>query len=198
MARYQDLSDDELIILLKQSDEQALSALYFRYWDKLLLAAANRLETPEEAEEVVQDIFVSLWNRRHQLILRHRLSTYLAVAVKYPVIDVMDKRYRLRNRQQENEHLEIAYLSPSADAYLLEKELISRIEASISGLPEKCRIVFKLSRQEGKSNKQIAAEMNITESTVEKHLTKALKDIRSDLAVALPAFMLLLAEQSIH
>lgn len=189
---YRALSDDQLILLLKENNQLALSELYLRYWDKLFAVACKKLADPAEAEEIVQDIFVSLWERRKQLELRYQLCTYLAVAVKYRVINIMDKHYRERSREEAGS-LEVAYLSPAADEYVLEKELVDRIEASISALPEKCRIVFRLSREEGLTNKQIAARMDVTESTVEKHMTKALKDIRSNLGITLPALLLLVA-----
>jgi RNA polymerase sigma-70 factor (ECF subfamily) len=75
-------NDHELVRLLKQSDQEAMREIYDRYWDKLLAVAVNRLSIEEEAEECVQDVFLSLWKRREGLVLKHELSTYLWVAVK--------------------------------------------------------------------------------------------------------------------
>lgn len=195
MPPYKDLSDNDLVLLLKDGSEQALSALYLRYWDKLLTVATNRLDDPETAEECVQDVFFRLWQRRESLALSHSLATYLAVAVKYRVINVMDKQYRLRNRIEQSYIGTTEASSLSAEDYLLEKELMERIAASVNKLPEKCRIVFKLSREQGLTHKQIAAELDIAEKTVEAHISKALKDIRGDLAIALPAFMAYIISQ---
>jgi len=180
MPDYSKQSDLQLVALLKQGEEQALSELYMRYWDKLLVVAANHLDSPEEAEEVLQDIFFSLWQRRETLALKYSLATYLSVAVKYRIINLMDKQYRLRHKM-ESRIADAELLSPSAETGLLEKELMEQIAAAVKRLPEKCRIVFTMSREQGLSHKQIAAELNISEKTVTNHLTKAMKDLKDGL-----------------
>ena len=195
MAVFSSLPDDELVLLLKGGSEPALTALYLRYWDRLLTVATNRLDNHEEAEECVQDVFFRLWQRREDLQLSHSLVTYLAVAVKYRVINAMDKLYRLRNRW-ESSYADLAkYEVFSAEDYLLEKELKEQIAGSINKLPEKCRIVFKLSREQGLTYKQIAADLDISEKTVEAHISKAMKDIRGNLAVTIPAFVAYIISQ---
>jgi RNA polymerase sigma-70 factor (family 1) len=195
MAALSSLPDNELVLLLKEGSEPALTALYLRYWDKLLSVAINRLDDPQEAEECVQDVFFRLWQRREELQLSHNLATYLAVAVKYRVINAMDKQYRLRNRMERSYSNLARHQVFSAEDYLLEKELQEQITASINKLPEKCRIVFKLSREQGLTHKQIAEELDIAEKTVEAHISKAIKDIRSNLAVAVPVFVAYIISQ---
>jgi RNA polymerase sigma-70 factor (family 1) len=195
MAALTSLSDNELVLLLKEGSESTLTALYQRYWDKLLTVATNRLDDPQEAEECVQDVFFRLWQRRGDFQLSHSLATYLAVAVKYRVINAMDKQYRLRNRMERSYSDLVKYQVFSAEDYLLEKELKEQITASINKLLEKCRIVFKLSREQGLTHKQIASELDIAEKTVEAHISKALKDICGNLAVTLPAFMAYIISQ---
>lgn len=187
MSLYSKYSDEELIGLLKSNQQKALSALYSRYWDKMLVVALNRLDDLEIAEECVQNVFLSLWKRRDQLVLSSALSTYLAVAVKYQVIKQMDKQYR---RQPSDDFVYfLSNESPSADAYVLEKELIEKIAQAVECLPEKCRIVFKMSREDNMTNKQIASNLGLSEKTVEAHITKAIKSLRSDLAMLSPVLM---------
>lgn len=185
---YNTCSDHELIALLKQDHQEALTEIYNRYWDKLLAVASNRLDVEEEAEECVQDVFLSLWKRRNELVLKHALSTYLWIAVKYQVINRLDKRYAKRNMQTIDLVEKVDVWSP--EVYLLEKELMERIEISVRQLPEKCRMIYRMSRDEGKSNKEISKALNISEKTVEGHITKALKDIRSNLNEVVPAFII--------
>lgn len=196
MAVYGSYNDQELILLLKEDNQEAMTEIYDRYWLKLLSVAKNRLSVQEEAEECVQDVFLSLWKRRNSIVLKHALSTYLWIAIKYQVINRLDKRYARRNIQtiQLTDNNSI----PSPEVYLLEKELMERIEMSISQLPEKCRIVYRMSREDGKSNKEISAEMNISEKTVEGHITKALKDIRTDLLIFFPAFIVFAILNDMH
>ena len=194
MNFYKDLSDAVLVNLLKDGDEKALSALFNRYWDKMLVVACKRLDEPEEAEEIVQDIFFRLWQHRASLELRHSFATYLAVAVKYRVINKLDQLYRLHQRA-EHAALYTDQFSPSPEEHILEQEMQQQIESSIKQLPEKCRIIFGMSRQQGLTYKQIAAELEISEKTVEAHMSKALKDIRSSLTITLPAVMMYLLEK---
>src|SRR3546814_6812272 len=92
MPDYNDATDNDLLLLLKSNDEAAFTALYERYWKKLFVVASYRVGTLGEAEEIVQDIFMALWNRRHSLVLTSDLAKYLAVSVKYRVIKTLDKR----------------------------------------------------------------------------------------------------------
>nr|WP_199078244.1 RNA polymerase sigma-70 factor [Pedobacter sp. ASV19] len=185
---YKVLSDVKLVELLKQDDQLALTELYYRYWDKLLAVACHRLNEPLEAEEVVQDIFFRLWQHRHSLELKFTLSTYLAAAVKYRIINVLDHLYRKRNREAQLPDYSLL-TEPSAEEYLFEQELRLRIEATVKSLPEKCQIIFRMSREEGKTYKQIAAELDIAEKTVEAHMSKALKEIRTNLGIIAPALL---------
>lgn len=189
MNKHKVLSDIELLHRLKQGDEIALTLLYNRYWDKLLAVACHRLNDPEAAEEIVQDVFISLWHRRQQLDIKFTLHTYLSVAVKYKIINEMDKQHRLRSKEQSI--LKMVQTEPSAEEYIFERELWERIEANVKQLPEKCQIVFRMSREEGLTNKQIASTLGVAEKTVEAHMSKALREIKGNLAVIAPPFMLL-------
>lgn len=192
MKAYRDLPDNELMELLKSDDQQALSALYYRYWDRLFSVATHQLSNPEIAEECVHDIFISLWNKRYDLKLKYSLATYLAVSVKYVVLRHRSNLHRMKYHLDQSANGIIECLSPSADHLILEKELFSSIEAAIEKLPEKCRIVFRMAKQEGKTHKQIAAELGIAEKTIEAHLSKAMKDLRSNLSGLPPAIIILL------
>lgn len=184
MNLYNHHSDIELIDLMKHDHQQALSALYFRYWDKLLVIAGNRLDNLAIAEECVQDVFCSLWKRRHELELHHSLATYLAVSVKYQVIKQMDKQYR-QHEAKKTAYFTTEYAVP-ADEYVFAKEMTERIAGAIAQLPDKCSIVFKMSREQGMTNKQIAKELEIAEKTVEAHISKAIRVLRNDLATFSP------------
>lgn len=190
MDSYIELTDIELVSLLKNGDEAAFTEIYNRYWDKLFAVAYQRVDVESEAEEIVQDVFLSLWNRRMQLELSHTISTYLSVAVKYQVINKMSRWHRQKihlgtviDREQGVE---------STDLWFNEKELRQQLELIVDTLPQKCRIVFLMSREEGKSTKQISESLQISEKTVEAHITKALKEIKSSLNIALPVLLYLL------
>lgn len=185
LQKYKELPDEVLVEHLRMDDKRAFTALYERYWERLFHVAAQTLDSAEEAEECVQDIFYSLWSRREALELKHSIHTYLSVAVKYKVIDRLNKKHK--NKQMLAEAIQFMVTdAPCAESYLLEKELLVKLERTISLLPEKCRIVYQLSREKGKSHKQIAEELQISEKTVNNHLVRALRDIKDSITSVIP------------
>ncbi|MBK1440207.1 RNA polymerase sigma-70 factor [Parapedobacter sp. ISTM3] len=189
---YTDYNDDELVMLLKQSKQKALVAIYNRYWDKLFVVAANLLGSAEEAEECVQNVFVGLWNRRETIQLSHTLNTYLSVAVKYQSLSAMARN----QRRQEVVHQE-EWTDPmeavSPESAFIAKELRQRIEQSINRLPPQCQLVFRMSREQDMSVKAIAEALNLSENTVKMHLKNANKKLRNDLLAFLPLMLALIA-----
>src|ERR1700754_4671967 len=162
MPNYTILNDKELIILLSSDDMQAFTEIYNRYWKKLFSIAANKIQDLDDAEEIVQDIFVALWKRRDKLSVINTLSTYLAVSVKYRVIKLLDKR----NNQQKYANYTKGYtniVDHSTEQWLEFEELKDRLMEFVAELPEKCRLVYQLSREAGYSQKMIAQEMGISE-----------------------------------
>jgi len=182
MNHYSTHSDAQLVALLKDSDNGAFTELFDRYWQKLLLVAGNKLDNLGEAQELVQDIFLDIWQRRKELSITGAggIKVYLAVAVKYRVINVLAKRHRTERYARELR----AHSTPmdhSLEEWLSFEELKHRLAALVAELPEKRRIVYQLSREEGYTRKEIAQSLNITEKTVESHLTRALHSIKSGL-----------------
>ncbi|HVW95111.1 MAG TPA: RNA polymerase sigma-70 factor [Mucilaginibacter sp.] len=181
ISDYNILDDKNLTALLQNGDDAAFTEIYNRYWDRLFSIAANKLRDFDEAEEIVQDIFVSLWKRRDKLSVIDTLSSYLAVSVKYRVIKALDKRYRKKefsNHTQQSTSL----VDYSTEQWLEFEELKGRLALLVADLPEKCRMVYQLSRDAGFSQKKIAAQLGISEKTVEAHLGKALKTLRTRLS----------------
>ncbi|SEN84199.1 RNA polymerase sigma-70 factor, ECF subfamily [bacterium A37T11] len=180
MKKLGPLTDAELLVLIRQNNQNAFHEIYNRYWDKLMIVASNRLGNVEEAEECVQDIFVKLWELKDTLELQNdSFSYYLSRAARNHAFDIMDKHHR--ERQRAEGYVPEIRLSPSAESEYLAKELKQKIDEAINQLPAQCQLVFRLSTGEGLSNKDIAEQLNISENTVKSHLKKANKDIRDNL-----------------
>jgi len=173
----QKLTDIELAALLRTDGEAIFRIIYERYWDKLYLIAKKRLSDDFEAEEVVQDIFCNLWRKRYTLNLTKGFDNYLAVAVKFEVINKLAKRAKATAYEK---HLAIALseIDETTMQQLDYNELQQRFDLTVNALPEKCRIVFKLQHEMGYSQQQIADELDISTKTVEAHLSKARKTLR--------------------
>jgi len=176
-------SDGELLELLRSGDEAAFTDLYRRYWERLYVVASHTLGS-QEAEEAVHDVFLRIWKMRDTIIIRESLQQYLAATIKYEVIDRLRKQVR---RQQLSNRLEqemvasndtISSNDPTGE-FIREKELTAELETTIRALPEKCQIVFRLSRGQGYSHREIAIKLGLSENTVESHMRRALHTLRN-------------------
>jgi RNA polymerase sigma-70 factor (ECF subfamily) len=186
MPKISTYADDQLVALLQDGDAEAFTEIYIRYWKLLFYVSSKRLNNYTEAEETVQNIFTDLWARRTSINIHTSLKYYLATAVQYQVMNFLAKKQILNSLEQtENK--------PStnvADQALTFHELQQQIMELVRALPEKCRLVYHLSREKGLSNKNIASNLGISEKTVENQITKALARIRAGLDD--PALMLVL------
>jgi len=176
---YEKLSDAELFQLVKQEDSNAFAALYTRHWAFLMDMAYRRFQSREKAEDIIQEIFISLYQKRHQVEFTVSLQAYLAQALKYKVLNEI-RSMNIRNQYKNNLFFSPVCKNDFAKA-LEAKDLKRQMDRTISSLPDKCKKVFFLSRWEKKSNKDISNSLSISVSTVEKHIGKALKIIREDL-----------------
>lgn len=176
MKDFEGYSDEELLVMIQQDNSAAFEVLYERYWKKLYYQAARKTDSLPDAQEIVQNIFTSLWLRRRQLQIESHVSSYLAVAVKYKVFKYLAQKYK---REAFHQHSEWIDFDNSTEDWLQFEELRVRLDQLVSKLPEKCQLIFKLSREQGLTYKQIADELHISVKTVETQLSRALKKIRT-------------------
>jgi RNA polymerase sigma-70 factor (family 1) len=173
------LNDIQLIDRLKQDDEVALSCIYKKYWQPLYLAAYHVIKDKQICEDIIQDLFIKLWNKRQLIEITVTLKAYLYASIRYEVY----RQIRAGAVRCEIYDDLVARLHTPAGYGTIEyKELIAQISSIVDKLPEKCREVYKLSREENMSHKQIASHLNISAKTVENHLTKALRLLRTSLS----------------
>lgn len=172
--------DEELFLLVKQGHKAAFEEIYKRYWQELLDAAYKRVKAQEAAMELVQGLLVHLYMKRETITLTTSLRAYLHTALKNRVLNTIRSQL-VRDTYQQHLSREANAFQPDAASTLQLKELQRQIEASCASMPEKCREVFFLSRKEHLSYQHIAERMGISVNTVEKHMVKALKILRSHL-----------------
>jgi len=173
-------SDEVLFNLVKEDGEGAFETLYNRYWDKLLEVAYVKLKSQEEAEEAVQEVFISIWSNRHKTELKYTFRTYISAALKYTIYKYMASKAKYQ-KVALGADLENSLQDHSTENWLAFTDVLLLIETVVAQLPDKCRIIYRMSREEGLSTKQISSALTISEKTVEGHITKALKHIRENL-----------------
>ena len=163
-------NDIYLFGLLKQGDEVAFSKIYELYWAELYNTAYKRLPEKEKCQDIIQNVFADLWNRKGELDLQKPLA-YLHTAVRFQVLKHLYKNSR---NNSFNATFEEKLISPlQTDGALLEKEVRILIELFIKALPEKRRKIFLLHYFEGLSTAKISIELNISQKTVQNQLTTA-------------------------
>ncbi|MVN20452.1 RNA polymerase sigma factor [Mucilaginibacter arboris] len=173
-----DRQNDEILFdLLKQGHIAAYKEIYDRYKSILYIHAYKMLQDEEEAKDVVQEVFIILWNKRTEINLKTFLAAYLYKAVKNRILDLIaNKKVRLKYEGSLQSFL--LQGECLTDYNVREKELRIIIEREISSLPAKMRTVFELSRKEHLPYKQIAQRLNISDKTVKKQVNNAIKILR--------------------
>jgi RNA polymerase sigma-70 factor (ECF subfamily) len=179
MASYSLYTDEQLFSLLDGNDEEAFTELYNRYWKRLLVRAKLLLNSYEDAEELVHDIFVSLWKKRSTLTIKYSFHTYIAAMLQYGCFKVLANRKRQRIRQISGELPEKEDLS--TQQWLDFEQLRQELEAAVGQLPDKCRLIFRLSREQGLTDKEIAQKLEISVNTVRVQMHRALAKLKTSL-----------------
>lgn len=179
LSALKDWEDERVLKALSDGNRLALAELYERYWYPLYRVAFQKTKSPEIAEELVQDLFVQLWQKRESLAVR-RTDQYLFGALKYSVIDFFRSQI-VHEKFQEYQQFFAAQADFSTEDQLAYSDLVGTIETELQKLPPKTQEVFRLSRFEGQTIPEISQKLDLTDKTVEYHLSKALKLLRSQL-----------------
>lgn len=171
-------TDKELLQQIAEDDSMAFTVLYRRYWKELFITAAKVLREKEEAGDVVQDVFLSLWKRRHELKIEGSLTNYLHTAVRYKAIQYIEKNITRRDYLALLMDVSVNCLPANAEINLQVEELQKAISNVVTKMPPKMQQVYILSRQEQLSHKEIAEELCVSVETVKKHIQHALQLIK--------------------
>jgi RNA polymerase sigma-70 factor (ECF subfamily) len=182
MNVYRSLPDSELVNRINQQDTGALEEIYLRYWAGLLDFSYRLLKDTSLAEDLVQDIFMGLLSNMGNLEIKNTsLESYLYRSIRNKVINQYHKNI---NKQKYVESLKdfVKQGVFATDELVLEREMKRRIEEAIATFPPKMREVFELSRKEYLSRREVAKAANVTESTVDTHINRALKILKNTLS----------------
>jgi len=185
MKRYELYDEAQLLSAFQaQGDVEAFEEIYKRYWFKLYNWAYTNTSSRQEAEEMVQVVFERLWKNRHETKIKN-LGAYLAVSLRNIFYD-----FQRRNGQLEKFRRSFtdAPASNQTEEEVNRKILLETLENTLQDLPPKTQTIFRMSRYENRSLREIAAQLDLTEKAVEYHITKALKLIRTRLKEYLHLF----------
>lgn len=170
---------------IQEGDEKSLEGLFREINASLSVYAAYLIEDDAVAEEIVQDVFLKIWQDREKLLIKGSLKAYLYKSVKNKAINILIQNKTKKssvNKLLSNESWQYIQETFDFNDYIIEKleadEIMERIREIIKTLPEQCRRIILLSRFENKSNKEIAMNLRISEHTVKAHIYKAMESIK--------------------
>lgn len=188
MTNYTSYADSKLMNLLRAGDRVAYAEIYERYVFILLNHAYNKTRSREEAKDIVQEVFTTLWVKRESLEVSN-LAGYLFTSIRNIFLN------QIAHQAVQDKYLQSMELfaanSEIPDHLIRERQLTAIIEREIAALPPKMREVFELSRKEHLSHKEIAERLGISEQTVSKQVTNALRILRPKLGSLAWALLLI-------
>ena len=171
--------DGDLLNALQQGDRRAFAEIYERYWEPLHRVACRKLGSSETAEEVVQDLFLTIWERR-QTVRIDKLDRYLFSALKFGIIDLI-RTQAVHDRFVHFVETTSTNFDQRTEDTLALQDLTRSVERVLLGLPEKTQQVFRLSRFDCLTIPEIADQLKVSEKTVQYHLGNALRTLRTNL-----------------
>ena len=158
-------------------DEQVFKELYREYFVKLYRFAVSLVHCRESAEEIVHDVLINLWKKRSAFHEIDNLNTYLFVSVKNLSLNYLRNQGKRVYVEEGVLYDKTAYCSIDPESVMISKEKVEALDSYINNLPIKCKLIFKLVKDDGMKYKEVAALLNISIKTVENQLIIALKKI---------------------
>jgi RNA polymerase sigma-70 factor (family 1) len=192
------MTEEDLITGLSKGERTAFQQLYNQYYTPLCTYSKRFTKSKEIAEEVVQDVFLKLWERQGRFMITTSLKAYLFASVRNHCLDHLkhlqivhkfNEYYTLLLKEAEDLYI---FSQESGDSMTIAQELEESVREAIDSLPVQCQRIFKMSRFDGLKHKDIADKMGVTVNTVQRQMSIALKKLRDALEKYLTVIVLLL------
>lgn len=180
----------ELLTRLKNGDVLAFDQVYELYSHKLYSFVFKILKNEADADDIVQEVFVKIWESRYKLDDHKLLSSYIFTIAYNHSIDLIRKRINSNKYLEHLKNSSILYSTPNSISELEFNELNTQVKKLIANLPERQKQVYLLHKEKGLTYPEIAEHMGISKNTVENHMAKALKYLRSNISNTLLVDML--------
>lgn len=168
-------------------NQKQFESIFNEYWEDLYRSAYLRLKDQAVTEDIVQEVFVDLWQRRERIEIQSSLKAYLLTAVKYRVLKHFNQQAKFRI-----EGLDKAEMVTDDGDEMAFEDLYKNIEVAIDKLSPKCRLIFRMSKIEGLSTDEIARQLNLSKQTVHNQLSKSMGLVRAEMKHMAPLLLMIL------
>lgn len=185
------VTDQEYFLEIQSGHVPAFEMLFKTHYQPLCRYASTYLKDPDGAEEVVQDAFIGIWEKREGISIETSLKSYLYRVVRNACLNEL-KHEQVKQKYMEDQVQQDEKTSEAADHLAIHEELEAKVRKAIDRLPEQCRLIFTMSRFEELKYQEIADQLNLSVKTVENQMGKALKLMRLYLKEYLPLIALLM------
>lgn len=170
--------NNELLTQLRNGDQTAFAEIYNQYRSKIFVYACGLCKSPDVSEEIVQEVFIKIWQKRDQINTELNFGAYIKKITLNHVLNHLKKVAREKTLQQQL-FLFIETIRNSTEDNLLEKELLKTYDDAIAKLPPQKKLIYNLSRNQDLSHDEIAKKLNISKNTVKNHMVEATRFIRN-------------------
>ncbi|CAL1517803.1 RNA polymerase sigma-70 factor [Chitinophaga sp. MM2321] len=180
-SQLDELNDEVLLEQFRQGNTLAFEELYKRFWGVLYLQAYRILTQEEDAQDIVQEVFTALWTKAANIQLSGSLAAYLYAATRNRVLNMLASKRTYQTHLSSLKHF-LSGTNNNSLQYITEKEITARMEREIRALPAKMREVFELSRKTSLTHKEIAHQLQLSQETVKKQISNAIRTLRHKMA----------------
>jgi RNA polymerase sigma-70 factor (family 1) len=176
LSLYTNYSEEKLLEAIRQSDEKAFAELFNRYWRKAHVIAYSKVHNKQVTEEIVQDLFMTLWDKRATLAIQN-INSYICTSIKNKALNYIESCI-VKQKYWEYYKAFVPQAESSTEKMVEYNELMEAIEIGMEHLPKKTKRIFQLNRLEGRSISEIAKLLNLSEKAIEYHLTTSVKQLK--------------------
>jgi RNA polymerase sigma-70 factor (family 1) len=196
MKKSSTFSDSFLLGIQQRAaagDEEAFKKIYYLFYKKLYLFSLALVKTKEAAEEITEDVFIRIWQKRSHISDIHNLRVYLYIATKNTALNYLSKKAKDNLTEPfDNINIDLYKSNVTPEELMITAEMYRKIQLQVETLPPRCKMIFKLIREDGLKYKEVSDILNISVNTIDVQIAIAIKKI----AVALkPEFDFLVADK---
>jgi RNA polymerase sigma-70 factor (family 1) len=163
--------------IARNDDPVAYKELFVSFYNPLIRFAVTLVKSKEQAEEVVSDVFMNIWEKRKRINSISNLQVYLFIAVKNTALNYLSKQHKNLTDNVDEAGMELKSIYFDPEQLMVTAEMVARIKAAIEQLPPKCKLIFKLIKEEELKYREVAEILGVSIKTVESQIAIALKKI---------------------